>query len=69
MNIRIKTRDVYGQTLYDPACDKARIFARMLGTKTLTRSALECLNEAGIAITVESGNNPDWLSALSTPSN
>lgn len=43
--IKITVREVYGQATVYPACDQAKIFADLAGTKTLTHRAL-CQIEA-----------------------
>jgi len=64
MRITIKIRSAYGNLFFDPACDSARTFCRMLNTKTLTRDALSHISALGYAITAESGDIPEWLSKL-----
>lgn len=52
MTITVTVRDVYGiKTIY-PACDTAKLLARLAGTKTLTRSALETIKALGYTVTV-----------------
>lgn len=48
--IMIEVRSVYGELKAYPACPKARIFADLAGTKTLTRSSLVLIQELGIEI-------------------
>jgi hypothetical protein len=38
--ITVEKRDVYGQTKYYPLCDKAKLFAAIAGTKTLTEPTI-----------------------------
>lgn len=53
MTITIEIRDVYGiRTIY-PACDKARLLARLAGTKTITRHALETIKALGYQIEIK----------------
>lgn len=40
MEIVVHIKDVYGSTLVYPVCEKAKLFAKLAGTKTLTREAL-----------------------------
>ena len=35
--VTLQVRNVYGRNKAYPICDKAKIFANMLGTKTLTK--------------------------------
>ena len=52
-NIEVEVKDVYGkQTIY-PVGEKAHIFAKMLGTKTLTKDALGHIKELGYKIVVK----------------
>lgn len=48
--IQIRFRDVYGETKAYPVCAQAKIFAEMLGTKTLTRYALGYIQKLGYEI-------------------
>jgi len=53
MKITVTIRDVYGlQTIY-PHCDKAKLFARLAGTKTITRHALETIKALGYLIEIK----------------
>ena len=53
MKITIEIKGVYGlETIY-PACDIARLFARLAGTKTITRHALETIKLLGYEIEVK----------------
>ncbi len=45
--ITVQVRTVYGVDLVYPVCDKARTFARLAGTTTLTRRSLEIIKDAG----------------------
>ncbi len=50
MKITIELRSVYGEWKAYPACPDARIFADMLGTKTLTDTALAHIRRLGYRI-------------------
>ena len=53
MNITVRIRSVYGiETVY-PACPAAELFAKIAGTKTLTRHALRDIAALGYQINVE----------------
>jgi len=53
MKIEIEIRDIYGiRTIY-PACDKSRLFARLAGTKTITRHALETIRALGYTVEIK----------------
>ncbi len=45
--IRISPKDVYGNTLYYPVCDKAKAFAKLTQTKTLTPEHLRIIRALG----------------------
>jgi hypothetical protein len=55
MKIQIKLKDVYGTMKAYPADKYAETFAKMLGTKTLTRAALGHIAELGYDIEVVMG--------------
>lgn len=48
--LTVRARDVYGIRTYYPADDTARAFARIAGTKTLTRDTLEQIQKLGYTI-------------------
>ena len=52
MTITVTVRDIYGIPTIYPACDTAKLLARLAGTKTLTRQALETIKALGYAVTV-----------------
>lgn len=51
MQIVVEVKSVYGEDKVYPVCDKAKLFAEMLGTKTLTHSALIYIERLGYEIT------------------
>jgi len=59
MSVVIEVREVYGAPKAYPVCDKAKTFASMLGTKTLTRNALEHIQRLGYRIE-QQGFNRSW---------
>lgn len=54
MFIEIRIQNVYGNDLIYPVCDKAKTFASMLGTKTLTKDAIYHIKKLGYEIRVQS---------------
>jgi hypothetical protein len=53
MKIEIEVRDIYGiRTIY-PACDTAKLFARLAGTKTITRHALDTIRALGYTVEIK----------------
>ena len=53
MNIKIQIKTVYGVDKVYPACPTSAIFARMIGTKTLSDSALRDIAALGYNIEIE----------------
>jgi hypothetical protein len=49
--IKVYIREVYGNTLIYPACDKAKLFAKIAGTKTLLPNVLESIKALGYTVT------------------
>lgn len=56
MEITIKIKNVYGNETIYPVCDKSKIFAEMLGQKTLTRRDLQSISKLGFKISLEPQN-------------
>ena len=53
MTITVTVREVYGiRTIY-PACDTAKLLARLAGTKTLTAAALATIRALGYTVEVK----------------
>lgn len=53
MTITVTVREIYGiKTIY-PACDTAKLLARLANTKTLTRAALETIQALGYTVEVK----------------
>ena len=48
--IKVYVREVYGNTLIYPACNKAKLFAKIAGTKTLLPSVLATIEELGYTV-------------------
>lgn len=59
MKIQIEMKEVYGETKVYPVCEKAKLFARIAGTKTLTRPVLEDIERLGYQL--ELMVNPKYL--------
>jgi len=53
MNIYVNERSVYGNTMVYPACDKAKAFANIAGTKTLTFETIAEIKNLGYDILLE----------------
>ena len=63
MKIQIEMKEVYGETKVYPMCEKAKLFARIAGTKTLTRPVLEDIERLGYQL--ELMVNPKYLELVS----
>ena len=57
MELKIKSKDVYGRTLYYPACEKAQLFAKLIDKKTLTPETLAIAEQLGYTINIQ---QPTW---------
>ena len=53
MQIIIKLKSVYGLQTYYPFCDKAKLFAKIAGTTTLTRHAITDIKKLGYEIHIK----------------
>jgi len=53
MSIIVRIKNVYGQDLVYPVCEKAQAFATLTGKKTLTGYALRTIENLGFEIEVE----------------
>lgn len=51
--ITVNIRNVYGNEAIYPVCPKGMLFAKLAGTKTLTRAALETIKALGYRIDVQ----------------
>ena len=58
MQITIEVRSVYGKLTVYPVCDKAKTFAKIAGTKTLSHANLCAIESLGYAIV--STASPNW---------
>lgn len=48
--IHVDVKRAYGVVRFFPRCENAKAFAKLAGTKTLTRDTLEYLKELGYTI-------------------
>jgi len=53
MKIVVKVKNIYGNRVVYPVCDKAKIFAQLAGHSTLTSMTLDCIRRLGYLIEVE----------------
>lgn len=61
MQITIQVKNVYGVTKVYPICEKAKLFAQIAGTTTLTQSTLRKVEVLGYAIVQTAGES--WKEA------
>lgn len=47
MKIQVEMKEVYGETKVYPVCPKAKLFAAIAGTKTLTEETLKNIERLG----------------------
>ncbi len=52
MVIQVKIKNVYGNETIYPVCDKAKIFARMVGQKSLTMTEIQNIKALGYTVQV-----------------
>lgn len=50
--LHVRVMDVYGKRVVYPVCDKAKVFASIAGTKTLTDSNLMYIKKLGYTLHV-----------------
>jgi hypothetical protein len=53
MEILVDVKNVYGQELVYPICPKAKLFAEMVGTKTLTKQVLAHIRKLGYTVVIK----------------
>lgn len=53
MTITVEIKSVYGNEMIYPACETAKQFAALIGTKTLTREAIAKIKALGYSIQVQ----------------
>lgn len=53
MEITVEIKNVYGNTTIYPVCEKAKIFASMVGQKTLTSRDIEHIKKLGFEVEVQ----------------
>ena len=54
MDLTVKIKNVYGVPRVYPVCDKAQLFARISGKKTLLPVDIELIKKLGYNLTTES---------------
>lgn len=56
--VHVRVMDVYGRQVVYPVCDKAKVFASIADTKTMTDSTLRCIRKLGYTIHVIPNEQP-----------
>lgn len=54
LTITVEARDVYGSIKYYPLCDKAKGFAAIANTTTVTESVIKKIKALGYTVQVQS---------------
>ena len=54
--ITVKIKNQYGRDTVIPICDKAKLFARIAGTKTLTAETIRYIKQ--LKYTIQTESNP-----------
>lgn len=60
LEITVQIKRVYGEDKIYPVCDKALVFAKLTGNKTLTFAAIEGIKKLGYVVNVQP-NSPATL--------
>jgi hypothetical protein len=50
--VHVRVMDVYGRRVVYPVCDKAKVFASIAGTTSLTDTTLRCMRKLGYVLHV-----------------
>jgi len=58
--LTVTQKSNYGQTVFYPACDLARLFANIANTTTLTNRALRQIEDHGFKVEIESPTTKGW---------
>ena len=53
MQITVQAKSQYGNIVMHPVCDKAKLFAALAGTKTLTYNTIKQIKALGYIVTVK----------------
>jgi len=53
LSIQVQIKNVYGSEMVYPVCDNAKLFAEMVGRKTLTARDISSIKKLGYTITVK----------------
>lgn len=51
--LQIEPKDVYGKTLYYPACSTSQAFCKLLKSKTLSKEQMRTIKDLGYTIQVK----------------
>lgn len=52
MSVQVQIKNVYGNETIYPVCDKAKVFASMVGQKTLTMRDINHIKQLGYTVEV-----------------
>lgn len=57
-NIVVQIKQVYGNDTVYPVCDRAKLFAELLGQKSLTFTDMRIIEAMGFKVTIQQPTNP-----------
>jgi hypothetical protein len=60
LTITVEAREVYGHTKYYPLCDKAKTFAAIANTTTITEAVVKRIKALGYTVQVQT-TMPEFL--------
>lgn len=64
--IKVMIRSVYGKDVIYPACEVSKQFARIAGTKTLTREVVQAIGNIGYRVEFQAGIGEETASLLAS---
>ncbi len=57
-NIVVRVKNVYGNDTIYPVCARSKLFADLLGQKSLTFGDMRIIEELGFKVTIQQPTNP-----------
>lgn len=64
MHITVQMKENYGNPMFYPVCEKAKLFAEIAGTKTLTPETLRRVKMLGFNINLRTPHTDEIINAL-----
>lgn len=53
MSVQVSIKTIYGNQMIYPLCERAKLFASMVGQKTLTMRDIEHIKKLGFSVQVQ----------------